>query len=746
MLSVASLARAADAPPRIKVMPLGDSLTQGYALTPELSYRKKLRDALRQAGVDIDYVGGSKQDVADPLNDLAHQGQQGATVAQIDGDAAWQSYRPDVILLMAGTNDFRMTDVSSGLGAFGMVSNASAIATLLEKINAYYAVQGLKLNIFVSSIPPMGYASVTGSSTVLDTLRTFLESDGRDFGVLGAPAGAVAEAKLMAAFSPLSTLLARRGLHPDLSGMFRAADRDGDAVLSEAEYGDMLKSIGEFILNKYITDYNNNLRALASTVPNVHFVDAGSQLALTDFSDGTHPATQQGYDKLAPAWLTAIQAFLADQPRYWVGASGSWVDGSNWAISPGGPGGAGQPAGGSVFLLQDDAIDRGVTRDQSALPAPLLDLRIDASGNGAMTLLSQADLAAVLMGVGLAGKGQVVHSGGNTTVATIVLGSEAGSNGSYRLDGANTSLNTVLEEIGFAGSGSFTQHDGSNDVLRQLILGFSAGGFGSYTLEHGMLSVNEEYVGLHGTGRFIQSGGIHRVLARTSTAGGVEGTLAIASEAGSQGSFLLQGGELSAVRLLNGGSVELSGGTLSAEFLSNSGNFDYSGGILTATQFLNNGVWRVHGIRELNGDLFHFMNGQIHFAGLFGAGTPSRLDVAGAVEMEGPIYVTLAGGAAPRPGDSAEIMHATHGIAPLLPGLVRLPLLPGKLILRAAVVERALRITVDQVNCDDVLVVRATLGRQGPRLAGDVNNDGVVNVRDLAIIAQKLPAGASCTF
>jgi hypothetical protein len=29
---------------------------------------------------------------------------------------------------------------------------------------------------------------------------------------------------------------------------------------------------------------------------------------------------------------------------------------------------------------------------------------------------------------------------------------------------------------------------------------------------------------------------------------------------------------------------------------------------------------------------------------------------------------------------------------------------------------------------------------------GDVNNDGVVDVRDLAILARKLPAGTACSF
>jgi hypothetical protein len=52
------------------------------------------------------------------------------------------------------------------------------------------------------------------------------------------------------------------------------------------------------------------------------------------------------------------------------------------------------------------------------------------------------------------------------------------------------------------------------------------------------------------------------------------------------------------------------------------------------------------------------------------------------------------------------------------------------------------------VNCADVAIVRATMGRStgqpGFDARADVNGDGVVNVRDLAFVTQRLPAGTSC--
>ncbi len=730
-LSIASFAGAATAQNLIKVMPLGDSLTAGYPLTPELSYRKKLRDGLRQAGFQIDYVGSFNQDVNDPLNDLAHQGAVGSSVQGVGNAAAWETFKPHIILLMAGTNDFRSVDAATGIGQLKLVAAAGELESLLKKIHDYYAANGLKLDLFVSSIPPMGFATggSGGSSTVLETLQVFLEgpSGERSFATVSGQAGSVDETMFTAAFS---AFLTRRGLSPNLSDVFHAADGDASARLTEAEYTAALKLLVAFTLNKYIADYNNKVRALASTYRDTHFVDAGSQLALTDYLDGTHPATQAGYDKLAPAWQAAIEALFAGQARYWAAASGDWADRSNWSASPGGPGGAGQPTGGDAFLLQNDDTERIVTRAGIAAPARLLDLRIDAGGGGGMTLRSQDKLEALLLAVGLAGQGRVEQSAGSaTTVSTLVLGSEAGSAGAYLLADAASTLRTVLEEIGFDGAATFTQDGGSNDVLRQLILGFARAGSGSYTLNQGTLSANEEYIGLHGRGVFTQNGGSNRVEFKSATAGGVEGTLTIAGEAEGSGSYRMLGGALSAIRVVNNGS------------------FDYSGGAATvADTFDNNGIVRVGGLRQLAGNFRQAANGQLILPDAISDGAPTRLDIGGTAQLDGVVNATLRAGAAPKLGDSFDILTAARGIAMAPSVRLKLPLIDGKLTLRAAVAGNALRVTVDKVGCDDLRLVRDAIGQRGADLPGDVNNDGVVDVRDLATMAQKLPSGTRCGF
>jgi hypothetical protein len=52
------------------------------------------------------------------------------------------------------------------------------------------------------------------------------------------------------------------------------------------------------------------------------------------------------------------------------------------------------------------------------------------------------------------------------------------------------------------------------------------------------------------------------------------------------------------------------------------------------------------------------------------------------------------------------------------------------------------------VDCQDIAIVKASFGKRAgspgfdPR--ADVNGDGIVDVRDLAWVSQKLPAGTRC--
>ena len=94
-----------------RILPLGDSLTLGYGSATEgegteSGYRLCLAGLLAKDGIDFDFVG-SQSNGPEHLLDQDHEGHNGfgvAQVAEIAGDAILE-FLPDVILLMAGTND-----------------------------------------------------------------------------------------------------------------------------------------------------------------------------------------------------------------------------------------------------------------------------------------------------------------------------------------------------------------------------------------------------------------------------------------------------------------------------------------------------------------------------------------------------------------------------------------------------------------------------------------------------------------
>ncbi|MFF5703408.1 SGNH/GDSL hydrolase family protein [Streptomyces sp. NPDC012794] len=90
--------------PAIRIMPLGDSITQGVGSTTGGGYRLPLEESLRRVGVNVDFVGSQKDG---PLVDPDHEGHSGYLIDQIaDSVEVWLAHaRPDVILLHAGIND-----------------------------------------------------------------------------------------------------------------------------------------------------------------------------------------------------------------------------------------------------------------------------------------------------------------------------------------------------------------------------------------------------------------------------------------------------------------------------------------------------------------------------------------------------------------------------------------------------------------------------------------------------------------
>ena len=104
---------------RLKVMPLGDSITFGTRDPRYGGYRNQLGTLLTTDGYSIDFVG-SRQSGSGVIPDPDNEGHPGWTIPQIkngiDSNRWLETYQPDIILLHIGTNDLRQGDASSAPG------------------------------------------------------------------------------------------------------------------------------------------------------------------------------------------------------------------------------------------------------------------------------------------------------------------------------------------------------------------------------------------------------------------------------------------------------------------------------------------------------------------------------------------------------------------------------------------------------------------------------------------------------
>jgi lysophospholipase L1-like esterase len=92
----------------VRIMPLGDSITDGYRQVPD-SYRRNLYGYLTAAGVRVDYVGSASRGTG---RDNDHEGHSGWRIRDVQAEiAGWlRDSDPDIVLLNIGTNDIGFAD------------------------------------------------------------------------------------------------------------------------------------------------------------------------------------------------------------------------------------------------------------------------------------------------------------------------------------------------------------------------------------------------------------------------------------------------------------------------------------------------------------------------------------------------------------------------------------------------------------------------------------------------------------
>ena len=156
-----------------RVMPFGDSITDGYNPSTPGGYRVELFRLLKRAGKNVTFVGSGGNGPAQvdgvrfPPN---HEGHSGWTIAPAGGrsgistlvSGVMPQYRPHVVLLMIGTND--------AIDNYDMANAPGRLGALIDSI---YARLPTALIVVAQPIPARGDAS-KGDDTALNArLKAF---------------------------------------------------------------------------------------------------------------------------------------------------------------------------------------------------------------------------------------------------------------------------------------------------------------------------------------------------------------------------------------------------------------------------------------------------------------------------------------------------------------------------------------------------------------------------------------------
>lgn len=125
----------------IKIMPVGDSCTEGMGDPNMGSYRTELYNLYKNAGINFDFVG-SNQKGPSTLPDRDNEGHSGWTIPQVASNINnWlNTQNPDVVLLWIGGNDLLMS---------GQV-NITGLSNLIDQIISVKP----NITIFVSDYYP----------------------------------------------------------------------------------------------------------------------------------------------------------------------------------------------------------------------------------------------------------------------------------------------------------------------------------------------------------------------------------------------------------------------------------------------------------------------------------------------------------------------------------------------------------------------------------------------------------------
>ena len=192
----------------VRVMPLGDSITDG--LTVPGGYRIGLWQRFTTAGYKVDFVGSLSNGPAS-LGDHDHEGHSGWRIDQIDANiVGWlNTFQPHTVLLHIGTNDISQNDD---------LPNAPArLSTLIDHITATAPTA----EVFVAQIIPLSF-----NDAAVQTFNAAIP------GIVQSKVNAGKHVHLVNMHSAVSTADLADGVHPNATGYDKMATVWYSALLS----------------------------------------------------------------------------------------------------------------------------------------------------------------------------------------------------------------------------------------------------------------------------------------------------------------------------------------------------------------------------------------------------------------------------------------------------------------------------------------------------------------------------------
>jgi len=194
----------------VRVMPLGDSITEGTQVPG--GYRIGLWQRFTSGGYRVDFVG-SQFNGPSSLGDHDHEGHPGWRIDQIDASiVGWlNTYQPHTVLLHIGTNDI--------LQNFNVSGAPGRLSTLIDHITATVP----NAEVFVAQIIPLANS---GQESQVQTFNAAIPN------IVQSKVNAGRHVHLVNMHSALTTADLTDGIHPTATGYDKMAAVWYQALLS----------------------------------------------------------------------------------------------------------------------------------------------------------------------------------------------------------------------------------------------------------------------------------------------------------------------------------------------------------------------------------------------------------------------------------------------------------------------------------------------------------------------------------